>query len=272
MDEKDQALKLPKHTEDDGPRDEPAAPAAVGNVFPRTPEAPLRPPSDLKACRDCLRVIAHRMAQPMTALRGGIELGLMGKRTAPEYRTILEQALERADVMVQLIVSMRDLGEAIVPSDPTGHVDLEELIDEVLAEFEPLAQSRQLRFEIQPCERHGGAAADSVRLRKVLQDLVQWLVQNSAGGGKLIVKTKVASGMARVFFCPPRADQQYLQVKMLDDLTPLGTLSSLTAKIGGARWAMIQQAVKSLGGGLDAIVEGDDAGAICLSIPVASPR
>ena len=48
------------------------------------------------------RRLAHRLAQPMTALRGGIELGLMGKRSAADYRSLLEQSLQLADNMAQI--------------------------------------------------------------------------------------------------------------------------------------------------------------------------
>ena len=67
---------------------------------------------DTDRCRECVGALAHRMAQPMTALRGGIELGLMGKRTVADYRALLEQSLHLADTMVQMIVSLRDLGES----------------------------------------------------------------------------------------------------------------------------------------------------------------
>ena len=67
-------------------------------------------------CRECLAATAHRLAQPATALRGGIELGLLGKHSVAEYRAILEQSLELADNMAQLIVSLRDLGESSAPA------------------------------------------------------------------------------------------------------------------------------------------------------------
>ncbi len=71
-----------------------------------------------ESCRECLAAVAHRLAQPMTALRGGIELGLMGKRSAADYRFLLEQSLQLADNMAQLIISLRDLGESGAPGAP----------------------------------------------------------------------------------------------------------------------------------------------------------
>ncbi len=76
-------------------------------------------------CRECLAAMAHRLSQPMTALRGGIELGLLGKRSVADYRSLLEQSLQLADGMAQLIVSLRDLGESGAPAGDSQCVLLE---------------------------------------------------------------------------------------------------------------------------------------------------
>ncbi len=83
-----------------------------------SPDHPIARSPDSSDCRECLAAMAHRLAQPMTALRGGIELGLMGKHSVADYRSLLEQSLQLADSMAQLIVSLRDLGESGAPG---GH-------------------------------------------------------------------------------------------------------------------------------------------------------
>jgi len=145
----------------------------------------------------------------MTALRGGIELGLLGKRSAADYRSVLEQSLQLADQMAQLIVSLRDLGESGAPGGPSQSVLLEPIATEVLAEMEGLAQSRELRLQLQA---EGGVkvSANPERLREALQSLLAWVIQNSAGGGIIAMDLSAAGGEARVFLSPPRLDMQYL--------------------------------------------------------------
>ena len=138
----------------------------------------------------------------MTALRGGIELGLMGKRSVADYRSLLEQSLQLADNMAQLIISLRDLGESGAPGGPPQCVPLEATATEVLAEMEGLAQSRELRLQLQRRGDNKGCA-NPERLREALQNLLAWVIQNCAGGGVIAVDLSASEGEARLLLSPP---------------------------------------------------------------------
>ena len=201
--------------------------------------------------------MAHRLAQPMTALRGGIELGLMGKRSAADYRSLLEQSLQLADNMAQLIVSLRDLGESGAPGGPPQCVLLEATATEVLAEMEGLAQSRELRLQLK-AEGAVKVCANPERLREALQSLLAWVIQNSAGGGVIAMELSASEGEARVFLSPPRLDLQYLQIKVLEDITNPGLLFSHAAKNGALGWAINQRLLDGLGGKLEILTDGPE--------------
>ena len=190
--------------------------------------------------------MAHRLAQPMTALRGGIELGLMGKRSAADYRSLLEQSLQLADNMAQLIISLRDLGESGAPGGTPQCVLLEATATEVLAEMEGLAQSRELRLQLN-AEGAVKVCANPERLREALQSLLAWVIQNSAGGGVIAVELSASEGEARIFLSPPRLDLQYLQIKVLEDITNPGLLFSHAAKNGALGWAINQRLLDGRG-------------------------
>jgi phosphoglycerate-specific signal transduction histidine kinase len=235
-----------------------------------SPDRPIIRSTDSERCRECLGAMAHRLAQPMTALRGGIELGLMGKRTVADYRALLEQSLQLADSMVQMIVSLRDLGESSAPGGTPKSVRLESTVTEVLAEMESLAQSQNLRLQLD-AEGAAEVSADPARLREALQSLLTWIIQNSAGGGAIAVRLSAADGVAQVFLSPPRIDLQYLQIKMLEDITTPGLLFSHASKNGSLGWAINQRLLDGLGGKLEMLTAGPDAGCICISFPVTSP-
>jgi len=213
--------------------------------------------------------MAHRLAQPMTALRGGIELGLMGKRSAVDYRSVLEQSLQLADSMAQLIVSLRDLGESGAPGGTPHCVLLETMAVEVLAEMEGLAQSRELRLQLKS-EGAVKVCANPERLREALQSLLAWVIQNSAGGGVIDMELSASEGEARVFLSPPQLDLQYLQVKVLEDITNPGQLFSHAAKNGALGWAINQRHLDRLGGKLEILTDGRDAGCIRVCFPLAA--
>jgi signal transduction histidine kinase len=219
-------------------------------------------------CRECLAALAHRLAQPITALRGGIELGLMGKRSAADYRSLLEQSLQLADNMAQLIISLRDLGESGAPGGSPQYVFLEATATEVLAEMEGLAQSRELHLQLH-AEGAMKVCVNPERLREALQSLLAWIIQNSAGGGGIAVELSASEGEARVFLSPPRLDLQYLQVKVLEDITNPGLLFSHAAKNGALGWAINQRLLGGLGGKLEILTDGRDAGCIRVRFPLA---
>jgi C4-dicarboxylate-specific signal transduction histidine kinase len=212
--------------------------------------------------------MAHRLAQPMTALRGGIELGLMGKRTAADYRSLLEQSLQLSDTMVQLIVSMRDLGESSAQGGANQCVLLEAAATEVLAEMEGLAESRELRLQLNP-EGTVKVCTNPDRLREALQSLLAWVIQNSAGGGVIAMQISASEGEAQVFVSPPRLDMQYLQIKILEEFTNPGLLFSHATKKGALGWAINQRLLDGLGGKLEILTDGPDAGCILVRFPLA---
>jgi signal transduction histidine kinase len=219
-------------------------------------------------CRECLAAMAHRLAQPMTALRGGIELGLMGKRSAADYRSLLEQSLQLADNMAQLIVSLRDLGESSAPGGPSQCVLLEATATEVLAEMQSLAESRELRLQLNT-EGTVKVCMNPERLREALQSLLAWVIQNSAGGGVITVDLSASEGEARVSLSPPRLDLQYLQIKVLEDITNPGLLFSHAAKNSALGWAINQRLLDGLGGKLEILTDGPDAGCIRVRFSLA---
>jgi len=258
---------------------QPTARSADGPIC--LPDRPISPPPDFKICsadraitrspdsqkcRECLGAMAHRLAQPMTALRGGMELGLMGKRTVADYRALLEQSLQLADGMVQLIVSLRDLGESSAPGVTLQSVALRFAVEETLAEMEGVAQARNLHLQLD-ADGAGEVCADPVRLREALQSLLDWVIQNSAGGGIVTLKLSTAEGAPRMFIKPTRLDLQYLQIKMLEDITTPGQLFSHAAKHGALGWAINQRLLDGLGSKLEMITDGLDAGCIRVTFP-----
>jgi signal transduction histidine kinase len=223
---------------------------------------------DSNECRECLAAMAHRLAQPMTALRGGMELILMGRRTVADYRAVLEQSMHLADDMAQLIVSLRDLGESGAPSGATQCILLEEATSTVMAEMESLAQSRDLLLQLHT-DTNSKICANPERLREALQSLLAWVIQNSAGGGSIALELSAAVGEARLTLSPPRLDLQYLQIKVLEDITNPGLLFSHAAKNGALGWAINQRLLDGLGGKLEILADAHGAGCIRVRFPLA---
>ncbi len=221
-------------------------------------------------CRECLTAMTHRLVQPLTALRGGLELGLLGKPTEADYRALLQQSMQLADTMAQMIISLRDIGESGVSAGPYQSIRLESAVQDALAEAETWAQSRDLALQLQNTS-DVNVRANPQRLREALQSLFAWVIQNSAGGGVMVVELSGEEGEASVFLSPPKLDWQYLQVKMLEDITTPGVLFSRAARIGTLGWAINQRLVNGIGGKIEILPVDGSAGRIRLRLPLTPP-
>ena len=232
----------------------------------RSADESIYPATDIQRCRECLGAVTHRLAQPLTALRGGIELGLMGKRPVADYRAVLEQSLQLADSMVEMIASLRDLGEASMHGGIPQSVSLRTAIQEVLTEMEGLARSRNLRLELD-AEGVVKVSADPERLGNAFQSLFAWVIQNSACSGSIAVKLSESKAKVQVHISPPRLDLQYIQIKILDEIPVPGILFSRAAKNGALGWAINQRLFDALGGDLQMLSPTPKSSCICVSLP-----
>jgi hypothetical protein len=221
---------------------------------------------DPSVCRACLGATAHRLSQPITALRGGMELGLRDWRYVADYRQLLEQSMGLVDQMAQSIISLRDLGESRAPSGPAQEIGLEPMVKEVIAELDGLATLRHLRLEVQS-DGLTKAYANPERLRQSLQSVLAWAIHNAVGEGIITAKVGTSEGDAQLVISSVSVTWRPLLLDKTQDEEPPGVLFSHAAKHGAMEWVINGALLKTLGGRLDLPVEGPDARSIRARFP-----
>ena len=60
---------------------------------------------------EILRMLAHRLSQPLTSLRGSVEVALMGELDEAECRRVLELSLQESHRMAEILETLRDVLE-----------------------------------------------------------------------------------------------------------------------------------------------------------------
>jgi len=141
-------------------------------------------------------------------------------------------------------------------------------VREAVAEMQGLAESRGLRLRLR-VDGPTGVCVNPNRLREALQNLLAWIIYNSAGGGVIDIGVFASDGETQVSMAPPRLDLQYLQVKVLEDISNPGSLFSHAANSGAMGWAINRRLVDGLGGKLEMVTEGMGAGCIRARFPIA---
>ena len=265
--------RLTVRTDQDGDL---AHPEGIGEVVPVPVSPAIAPAADTlegqgspTVCRACMAATAHRLAQCATALRGGMELALLEKHSADEYQSVLEESMQLADRMVQMIVSLRDFAESGAPAGPPQNIALESTVREVEAEMLGLAEAHEIRFRL-TAEGSPQVSANPGRLREALQNLLAWIIQNSAGGDFIDTEISILNGEALVSLTPPQVDLQYLQVRVLEDIASPGLLFSHASKNEAMGWAINRRLMEGLGGKLEFVTEGPCAASIRIRLPLAS--
>jgi signal transduction histidine kinase len=94
-----------------------------------------------------LAAVVHRLSQPLTALRGTLELARLKAKSVAEYRAAVEKALESADHLAWLLQELRELAEANVPEGERALTNLAEVTGSVLEDLRPLAATRGVQIE-----------------------------------------------------------------------------------------------------------------------------
>jgi len=138
---------------------------------------------------------AHELRSPLTVLLGEITLTLRKERSAPEYRTALEEALtstERLRVLADELLALARLGaDARAPAEP---IDLASLVRAALDEVAVQAEARGVALA-----GDGPGAAVEGRpgdLQRMLRNLVENAVRHARS--RVRVGASVRGGRAEV--------------------------------------------------------------------------
>lgn len=76
-------------------------------------ELPLTSPPDIARDEfvEVLKMLTHKMSQPLTCLCGSVEVALLGEMDEPECRQVLHETLEQSHRMAEALETLRDLLE-----------------------------------------------------------------------------------------------------------------------------------------------------------------
>ena len=131
-----------------------------------------------------LAAIAHRLSQPLTALRGTLELARLKAKSVAEYRSAVEKALESADRVAWLLQELRELVEASAPAGERVSVNLDQVTDSVVEDLRPIAASRGVSIESR-LDKGLEVQTHPERLHQALLKVVHYAILRSPAGKKV---------------------------------------------------------------------------------------
>jgi len=191
--------------------------------------------------------LIHRLSQPLTALRGSLELGLLTEGNAADYRLALEEALAQADHLVHLINWLRDMVEAGESGEADERAPLGDLVKAAREELEPLAATRgvTLLLESHPDSNVRGSAK---WLRHAVYRTVHRALERSPDRGTVQISLSKLDREACLRVSDQGPAARPGELDHLARASSLGQLFADASKRGTLDWAMAKLIFEAQGG------------------------
>lgn len=204
----------------------------------------------------------HLLSQPLTALRGSLELALLTESSAEEYRRNLEESLALANHLAGLIRSLRRLIELETHPEVSKTVPLKALVEKAAQDLRGMAESRNVGLAIQ-ADAACNVEAGPETMRQVALKAIHHAIDRSPAGK--VVGISLASGDGRVFLAVSdqgeRLSPEDLE-RFFKPFSPGG--AAARSSVEGLEWLTAKRAVETAGGSVQA-ESGTDQG-FCLRI------
>jgi signal transduction histidine kinase len=132
---------------------------------------------------------SHELKTPLTILKGEVEVALRKERGSHEYEQILKSNLEEINRMSQivedlLLLSKADSGEIRLNKED---MNLNEILNEVVAHVNVLAQSKNLRIETSNHYEEIHIFGDPLRIRELFLNLIENGIKYTEEGGSILI-------------------------------------------------------------------------------------
>jgi signal transduction histidine kinase len=135
--------------------------------------------------------IAHDLRSPITRMRGIAELALTAGNSDEDHTAMAGTIIEECDRLLAMINAMLDISEAEsgLMKLNQQRIDLVDLVRDVCDLFQPLAENRNIRIDI---EAPGSAPVlgDLKKIQRILSNLVDNALKYTPGGGSVNIVIK----------------------------------------------------------------------------------
>lgn len=138
---------------------------------------------------------SHELKTPLAILKGEIELALRRTRSVEEYQETLVSSLEEIDRLTRITADLLLLAKSDAGTIPLEFTDvnLSALVEEAAMHVQPLAESKQIIFEVLPGLSDVHIEGDVFRLKQLVSNLVDNAIHYTPEGGRVVVRSTRAN-------------------------------------------------------------------------------
>jgi K+-sensing histidine kinase KdpD len=215
---------------------------------------------------EVLRNLIHELSQPLTSLRGSLEVALLEETGSSEHGQVLEQCLEEAHRMAQGLGTLRNVLEAEDAGEYFQPVSWKQVVKEALKEVVPMAREKALQLIVESMA-DAYVKVNPPRFESVMRELLQQMILHGSRGQVIRMRLSVHESGALLTVCDGRlASDANATAK---ETKPATRLAEALYK-DQPDWWILRRSIEGQGGRLE--IEKNSRGGLCcrVYIPLAS--
>jgi two-component system phosphate regulon sensor histidine kinase PhoR len=147
--------------------------------------------------RELIGNISHEFRTPLAGIKAMVETlsggAIDDKGAARDFLTRIDSEVDRLTQLVEELTELSriETGKAELKKEP---IDLNKLVEEVIAQLSPQAERQQLSISREFATNLPSVPADKDRVRQVITNLVHNAIKFTPGGGRIIITSRALEG------------------------------------------------------------------------------
>ena len=217
---------------------------------------------------------AHELRTPLAVLQTNLEV--FEKKQEPEmveYRQLFTMIKEQTARLSQLVGTLLDMTN--LKSVPrTDHVSLEELVDEVFCDLDPIAEKAGISIHFNDSSNqdlHTDVTGSYVLLYRAVYNLVENAIKYNRPNGSVTVSVKEKNGQAMILVKDTGIGiSPENQKKIFDPFFRVDKSRSRAMGGAGLGLALVDSIAREHGGSVKVLESNEKGSIIALMLPVSS--
>ena len=217
---------------------------------------------------------AHELRTPLAVLQTNLEVFEKKQKPAMiEYRQLFTMIKEQTARLSQLVGTLLDMTN--LKSVPrTDQVSLEELVDEVFCDLDPIAEKAGISIHFNDSSNqdlHTDVTGSYVLLYRAVYNLVENAIKYNRPHGSVSVSVKQENGQAMVLVTDTGIDiSPENQKKIFDPFFSVDKSRSRAMGGAGLGLALVDSIAREHGGSVKVLESNEKGSIIALMLPVSS--
>lgn len=149
--------------------------------------------------QEFINEIFHVLAQPITALRAAVELGLHKELSGPAAREVLADSLQLIDCLMGDLSLLRELANLDEPPPLDSH-EAASLLEECISEISPVAETSDIELHLSL--ETAQIECNAKFLHRAMFVLLDEMIAGSPSGGRISLTLRGSSDGARLELFP----------------------------------------------------------------------